>query len=70
MADPRTEKRRAFIINSVYFCLIASMQEISRAAALLEYRLQLMEEPDIRFTYYRDHYDETIWYLEIFDREC
>ncbi|MBR3196265.1 MAG: sporulation integral membrane protein YtvI [Clostridia bacterium] len=23
MADPRTEKRRAFIINSVYFCLIA-----------------------------------------------
>lgn len=54
----------------VYFCLIASMQEISRAVQLLETRLRYMEEPDIRFTYYRDHYDETIWYLEIFDRRA
>lgn len=51
----------------VYFCLIASMTEISRAVRLLEDRLRHMEEPDIRFTYYRDHYDESVWYLEIFD---
>ena len=54
----------------VYFCLIASMQEVSRAVQLLETRLRYMEEPDIRFTYYRDHYDESIWYLEIFDRRA
>lgn len=51
----------------VYFCLIASMSEISRAVRLLEDRLRYMEIPDIRFTYYRDHYDESTWYLEIFD---
>ncbi len=54
----------------VYFCLIASMQEVSRAVRLLEDRLRHMEEPDIRFTYYRDHYDESVWYLEIFDRRA
>lgn len=51
----------------VYFCLIASMQDVSRAVRQLEDRLRRMEVPDIRFTYYRDHYDETVWYLEIFD---
>jgi len=51
----------------VYFCLIASMQEVNYAVRLLEDRLRHMEVPDIRFTYYRDHYDEHVWYLEIFD---
>ena len=51
----------------VYFCLIASMDEVGRAVRLLEDRLRPMEEADIRFTYYRDHYDEGVWYLEIFD---
>ena len=51
----------------VYFCLIAPMQDVSRAVRFLEDRLQHMETPDIRFTYYRDHYDESVWYLEIFD---
>jgi len=51
----------------VYFCLIASMQDVSRAVRQLEDQLCRMEVPDIRFTYYRDHYDETVWYLEIFD---
>ena len=51
----------------VYFCLIAPMQDVSRAVRFLEDRLRHMEVPDIRFTYYRDHYDESVWYLEIFD---
>ncbi len=51
----------------VYFCLIAPMQDVSRAVRFLEDRLRHMAEPDIRFTYYRDHYDESVWYLEIFD---
>ena len=51
----------------VYFCMIAPLSEISRAVRLLEDRLRHMEAPDIRFTYYRDHYDESVWYLEIFD---
>ena len=51
----------------VYFCLIASMQDVSRAVRLLEDRQRHMETPDTRFTYYRDHYDESVWYLEVFD---
>ena len=51
----------------VYFCLIASMSEVSRAVQFLEDRLRHIDVPDLRFTYYRDHYDTAVWYLEIFD---
>ena len=51
----------------VYFCLIGSMTDISRAVQILEKRAQYLEKPDLRFTYYRDHYDTSVWYLEVFD---
>lgn len=54
----------------VYFCLIAPMSEVSAAVRLLEDRLRHMDVPDLRFTHYRDHYDDTVWYLEIFDRRA
>ena len=54
----------------VYYCLIAPMQDVSRAVRMLEDRLRYLEVPDVRFTAYRDHYDESVWYLEIFDRRA
>ncbi len=48
----------------IYFCLVASEDDVRRAEAAI------LDIPHIRKTAYRDHYDTSVFYLEIFDEHA
>ncbi len=48
----------------IYCCLLGSEQDILRAEAAIQ------GIPKIRFTSYRDNYDPSVFYLEIFDERA
>ncbi len=48
----------------IYFCLVAPEPDVRRAEAAT------LDIPHIRKTAYRDHYDTSVFYLEIFDERA
>ncbi|MBQ8577748.1 MAG: HAD family phosphatase [Clostridia bacterium] len=48
----------------IYFCLVAPENDVRRAEEAVK------TVPHIRYTSYRDHYDTSVFYLEIFDERA